>query len=351
VQSLVPSFPRIGVSILLLAGYDILSRNRASRWERGGDVLGSAMRWLFFAVMLLSAPPSIRAETLDWAYPPAPKAEPLDNVIMKQMPGSTKKYTQAQIDAFFDPPDWYSGEHPPMPPVVAHGVKPAVQACSRCHLPSGNGHPESSSLAGLPVAYFIRQMAAFKNEERKGVRAANMIAFAKALRDEDAVAAANYYAALQPGIWTKVIETGMVPMSYIGPGAMRFAMEGGAMEPIGNRIIVLPQDKQRAESRDSHSGFIDYVPIGSLQRGEALVTKSSGGKTIPCAICHGPNLKGLAEIPSIAGRPPIYVFRQLYDMQQGRRIGTQVELMKAVVANLTETDMIAIAAYLGSRDP
>jgi len=43
-------------------------------------------------------------------------------------------------------------------------------------LPSGDGHPESASLAGLNANYIVRQMAAFKNGERKGVRAGVMIA-------------------------------------------------------------------------------------------------------------------------------------------------------------------------------
>jgi len=148
-----------------------------------------------------------------------------------------------------------------------------------------------------------------------------------------------------------VVETETVPVSYIGAGAMRFVQPGGGTEPIGNRIIVVPQDKERAESRDMHSGFIDYVPIGSIKAGEALVTTGAGGKTLPCAICHGPMLKGLADIPSILGRPPIYVFRQLNDIQNGNRSGGNVALMKSVVTNLTHEDMIAIAAYLGSREP
>jgi cytochrome c553 len=309
------------------------------------------MRQLILGTILLSIVTGAKAQTLDWAYPPTPVAGVPDNTVPKQMPGSARIYTQAQIEAFFDPPDWYPEDHPPMPPAVAHGVKPSVQACARCHLPSGNGHPESSSLAGLPVNYMLRQMAAFKNGERKGIRAANMITFAKALEDEDVLAAAQYFTSLKPGVWTRVIETDTVPVTYIGSGAMRFAAPGGASEPIGNRIIVLPENKERAESRDSHSGFIDYVPIGSIQKGNVLVTEGAGGKTIPCAICHGPSLKGLAEIPSIVGRPPIYVFRQLYDIQKGNRTGTNVELMNAVVAKLTEADMIAIAAYLGSREP
>jgi len=293
---------------------------------------------------------AIGAENPDWAYPPTPKPAPLDNVVQKQMPGSTKKYTQAQIDDGFNPPDWFPDEHPPTPEIVAIGRKPA-RACALCHLPTGDGHPESSSLAGLPVAYLVRQMAEFKNGGRKGIRANAMIEIAKAISDADVRAAGEYFAALKPGVWTKVVETATVPKSTVGSGAMRFAAPDGGTEPIGNRIIVLPQDPARAHGRDPHSGFVDYVPVGSLAKGKALVTSGGSGQTIPCAICHGASLKGLGEVPGIAGRPPIYVVRQLNDMQNGNRTGSLAELMKAVVAKLGIEDMVAIAAYLGSLEP
>jgi cytochrome c553 len=293
---------------------------------------------------------AIGADNPEWAYPPTPKPAPLDNVVHKQMPGSAKKYTQAQIDDGFNPPDWFPDEHPPMPEIVANGKKP-VRACALCHLPTGDGHPESSSLAGLPVAYLVRQMAEFKNGGRKGVRANAMIDIAKAISDADARAASEYFAALKPGVWTKVIETDTVPKSIVGAGAMRFAAPEGGTEPIGKRIIVLPQDPARAQSRDPHSGFIDYVPVGSVARGKTLVTDGGSGQTLACAICHGASLKGLGEVPGIAGRPPIYVFRQLNDMREGNRTGSLAELMKAVVARLTPEDMLAIAAYLGSLEP
>jgi cytochrome c553 len=237
-----------------------------------------------------------------------------------------------------------------MPEIVANGKKPA-RACALCHLPTGDGHPESSSLAGLPVPYLVRQMAEFKNGGRKGVRANAMIEIAKAISDADVRAASEYFAALRPGVWTRVLETDSVPKSSVGSGAMRFAVPGGGTEPIGNRIIVLPQDPVRAHSRDPHSGFIDYVPVGSLAKGKALVTSGGSGQTLACAICHGASLKGLGEVPGIVGRPPIYVVRQLNDMQEGNRTGSLAELMKAVVARLTLEDMVAIAAYLGSLEP
>jgi cytochrome c553 len=313
--------------------------------------LGASMRGFVcvLALVLLGAF-AFAADNPDWAYPSTPKAEPLDNVALRQMPGSTKQFTQAQIDDQFNPPDWYPDEHPPMPPIVAHGARPAVQACARCHLPTGAGHPESSDLAGLPASYIVRQMAAFKNGERKGIRATNMIAFARAVADDDVRVAAAYYAALKPGAWTRVVETDTVAKSFVGAGAMRFAVPGGGTEPIGNRIIELPQDPTRAASRDAHSGFVAHVPPGSIARGEALVATGTG-KTIPCAICHGPALKGLGEVPGITGRSPIYVVRALNDVQTGNRTGSLVELMKAVVAKLSVDDMIAIAAYLGAREP
>src|SRR2546423_12687802 len=286
------------------------------------------------------------AENPDGAYPPTPKPAPADSVAKKQVPGSAKQYTQAQIDAGFNPPDWFPDEHPPMPEIVATGRKP-VRACALCHLPTGDGHPESSSLAGLPAAYLVRQMAEFRNGGRKGIRANAMIDIAKAMSDADVRAASEYFAGLKPGVWTKVVETATVPKTYVGAGAMRFAVLEGGTEPLGSRIIVLPQDAARAQSRDPHSASIDYVPVGSIAKGKALVSGGGSGQTVPCAICHGATLKGLGEVPGIAGRPPIYVVRQLNDMQNGNRTGSLAELMKAVVAKLTIEAMVAIAASLG----
>lgn len=290
--------------------------------------------------------------SMDWAYPVTPKPEPHDSVRQMQVPGSTKKYTQAQIDDPFNPPDWFPNEHPPMPAIVARGgAKPAGRACAQCHLPSGDGHPESSSLAGLPASYIVRQMAAFKNGERKGVRAGVMVAMAKVLSDAEVQAAAEYFATLKPTPgYNKVREAEKVPGSYVGAGGMRFALADGVYEPIGSRIIVLPDNAERAVLRDPKSGFTDFVAKGSVARG-AVLAAGSGGKTVACATCHGPALKGLGEVSGIAGRPATYMFRQLNDMKTGDRTGAAVDPMKPVVANLAQDDMIALAAYLGSLDP
>jgi cytochrome c553 len=132
---------------------------------------------------------------------------------------------------------------------------------------------------------------------------------------------------------------------------MRFALPGGGTEPLGNRIVTVPQDPERIESRDPHLGFIAYVPFGSLKKGEALVKTGGSGKTIQCRICHGPDLKGLGEIPRIAGVHPIYIARQLYNFKSGANGGVQAVLMKQVVTGLSDEDIVALAAYVGSQAP
>jgi cytochrome c553 len=72
---------------------------------------------------------------------------------------------------------------------------------------------------------------------------------------------------------------------------------------------------------------------------------------VQCSICHGPDLKGLGPVPGIAGRSPSYTARQLYDMQHGARNGVWTDLMKPVVAKLTDDDVISLAAYTASLVP
>jgi cytochrome c553 len=304
------------------------------------------------AALSAAAAVAFAADNPDWAYPETPPPQQQDNTAMKSVPGSSKQYTQAQVDDPFNPPDWFPDDHPPMPQIVAHGgAKPAGRACAQCHLPSGDGHPESASLAGLPVAYVHRQMQSFKTGIRSNVRAGVMIAMAQVLTDDEIKAAAEYFNKLKPTAgYNKLVETDTVPKSYVGAGGMRFASPGDEKEPIGERIINLPNDETEAKLRDPHSGFTDYVPSGSVAKGQALVN-GGGGKTVACSLCHGPDLRGNGEVPGITGKTATYIFRQLNDIQSGARNGVGVAFMKPAVANLTQGDMIAIAAFLELRNP
>ncbi|HTC86696.1 MAG TPA: hypothetical protein VK686_00290 [Bryobacteraceae bacterium] len=263
-----------------------------------------------------------------------------------KVPGSSKEYTAAQIDDLSNPPLWFPDEHGSAPSIVQHG-KGAVLACGSCHLMSGHGHQESADLAGLSADYIVRTMADFKNGTR--IDPARMNAIAKTMSDEDVQQAAAYFAALKPGGWVKVVEAESVPKSYVSvKGRQRLPLPGGGMEPLGNRIVELPDDVARATSRDPHSGFVAYVPKGSVAKGAALV-KTGANKTISCAICHGDSLEGLGDVPRIAGLHPAYVARQLYAFQTGTNHSVSSALMKKVVANLTADDILAIAAYTAAQ--
>jgi cytochrome c553 len=312
-------------------------------------------------ITLFAAGVSLAADPPAWAYaiaPPAPAgnapaAPAAPDTSLKHLPGSALEFTRAQISDGFGPADWYPGDHPKMPDVVAHGRRPDVRACSLCHYPNGKGRPENAGVAGLPTSYFIQQMADFRNGNRKSAepRKANtntMIAIAKGMTEDEIRAAAEYFGSMAWTPWIKVVETNTVPKTRIA-GGMYLTLEGVEKEPLGQRIIETPEDAEGTEVlRNPRSGFIAYVPMGSIKKGEVLV-KTGAGKTTQCAVCHGADLKGLGPVPGIAGRSPSYLVRQLYDMQQGARKGVWADLMKPVVAGLSEDDMLSIVAYTASR--
>ena len=267
-----------------------------------------------------------------------------------RVPGSSHEYDWALVAGNANPPDWFPEEHGPAPRSVNGEAGATLQACGSCHLMSGQGHPESADIAGLPAEYIVRQMKYFKSRARK--EEDRMGPIARATSDEEVRLAAEYFAAIKPIPFVKVIETATPPKTYVATaGRHRVIVPGGGTEPIGQRIIQIPEDPYRTAIRDPHSSFIAYVPPGSIARGEALVKTGGSGKTISCAICHGDALTGLGEVPRIAGLQPVYIARQLITIQNGSSAGTAVALMKKAVANLSEDDIISISAYLGSLSP
>jgi cytochrome c553 len=289
-----------------------------------------------------------------WAYP-GHFSSLAGTAEVEHLPGSKASYTRAEINNIFVVPDWYPDAHPPMPEVVAHGRKPDVYSCGHCHLPNGQGRPENASVAGLPAEYIIQQMADFKSGLRKGsdpeMRSVNnMMQLAKSASDEDVKAAAAYFSSIPLKPWIRVVEVDQVPKTK-PEGGMMVVIDGGGSEPIGDRVIEVSENLERTELRDPTSGFIAYVPKGSLEKGKLLVTTGDNGKTMACTMCHGANLKGTGNIPSIAGRSPSQMTRQIIDFQMGSRNGAMAPMMKGVVAKLTIEDIVAITGYLASQTP
>ena len=264
--------------------------------------------------------------------------------------GSTGEFTSTQVNDGFGPADWFPGDHPTMPDIVAHGRRPEIRACALCHYPNGQGRAENAAVNGFPAEYFLEQLKEFADGDRKSAdtRKANtnaMASIAKAMTDDDMKAAAEYYAQVPFKPWIKVQESTTAPKTRINVGLF-LALEGNETEPLGDRIIEVPVNAEMTESyRNPRSPFIAYVPVGAVKKGEALA------KTAQCALCHGPELKGIGPAPSIAGRSASYMMRQLYDMQAGTRKGFNTSLMKPVVAPLSENDLLDIVAYVASLKP
>jgi len=302
------------------------------------------------SVLSIATPQQGQLRQPSWAFQqidpaPPPAAEESGPV---RIPGSSKTYTRADIENLSAPPDWFPEENAPKPEIVLRG-RGAVLACGACHLMSGLGHPESADLTGLRASYIIQQLQDFKSGVRKDMSRMNTIS--AAMTDDEMKQAAEWFAARKPAPWNRVVETATVPKTYIGPGRMRYPHPDKTTEAIGSRVITLPEDPARARNRDPKSGFIANVPVGSIARGKALVETGGNGKTIACTICHGDNLKGLGDVPRLAGVHSIYIARQLYIFKNGERDGVDAQLMKKPVAQLTDDDIVAISAYLGSLAP
>jgi cytochrome c553 len=266
------------------------------------------------------------------------------------LPASDKTYTESQINDFFNVPDWYPDSHPPMPEIVQYGAKPAAFACASCHLTSGSGHPESASLAGLPVDYQVRQMQAYQRFERPSV-AGVMINIARGMSEEQIRQAAEYFATLPPLAVQDVIEVENVPVTYVNSRFMRLVDRAAtpAREPIGERIITVPKDEARVLARDPFATFVVHVPKGYLALGRRIVVEGKRGAA-PCTSCHGPDLRGTAIAPLIAGQHADYLVAQLRDYKQGKRRGAADP--DSVMANnlkyFEDREILAAAAYIAS---
>jgi len=298
-------------------------------------------------------------DELAWAYAFSPAVTPpVDDGTRHSLDGSDGRFTLDEIRNRMGPADWYPGDHPSMPPIVAKGREAAgIWACSMCHYPNGKGRPENASVVGYPKAYFIQQMYDFKNGLRESAepRKPNtplMTGFAVAMTDEEIEQAAEYFSSMRWTPWIEVVEADTVPKTRIA-GGMHLKLEGpeAGTEPLGNRIVESPVNAEHTELlRDPRSGFIAYVPKGSVARGEALAHNGKDG-VAACTICHGESLEGLAIVPSLRGRSPSYIARQLADMKLGKRRGAWTPLMMPVVSGLSAGDILNLSAYLASLEP
>lgn len=338
-------------------------------------------RWdCLFGLMALTAPAFGQhgPDWPDWAYgvveplspqsrvaPPCPagshpfdcankEAPVAEDGVKRTLPDSDRAFTRNEAYFDYGPADWYPTDHPPMPDIVARGKQSIkLRACALCHYPNGQGRTENAHVAGLPERYILQQLDAFvagtrRSADRRKANTNEMAMISASLTDEERQQAAAYFASMPYRQMVRVVETTEVPQVRTTTNGLMLPVEQLPRVPLGMRIIMVPENPERTlMSRDPRGQWIAYVPVGSVAAGEKLVS-SGGGKTMQCSLCHGPGLKGLGDIPPIAGRTATYAMRQLWDFKQGTR---QSLLMKAVVENLGAEDMLYISAYLASLQP
>ena len=271
------------------------------------------------------------------------------------VPGSALAFSLKEASDDENPVDWFPKEHPTPPFAVAHKRPNGATPCAECHLYNGQGFLGAADLNGLTTPYIVEQVKAFRSGDRQSADPARsdtleMIEVAKHISDADLAKAAAYFAALPRRPRLQVTETSDVPVTKADKYGWLDVIPNGGREPIGARVIEVSADMPRMLLGDDHVAFIDYAPPGAIKRGEALVqTGGVGGQ--PCRSCHGPELRGVGDIPPLAGRSASYLARMLWDIKTGARKGPTVAAMQMPVRSLTEQDVVNITAYLASLKP
>ena len=118
---------------------------------------------------------------------------------------------------------------------------PLARGCASCHLPTGQGRPENAPPAGLPAAYFLRQIHDFRHGLRRTRRPAQAEhadddRTGAGMTDDEIKAAARLLQRPQVAPWIRVVETDLVPKTRIS----------------GNLFLPLERDAHRADRWPHH---------------------------------------------------------------------------------------------------
>jgi len=299
-----------------------------------------------------------------WAFPSLkaelPSSVHASDTAARTLAHSKRSFTGRQLTDAVNPPDWHPESHPPAPDIVIHARPEMKYACGLCHLPDGQGRSENATIAGLPVDYVRRQIGDFRSGARAPAAdfasSALMKAVALAATDSEIAQAARYFSALRPRRQYTVVEATSIPRAYQA-GGLYARRPGAEFEPLGDRMMEISDNIEHHELRDPNETFTVYVAPGTLEKGRRLAVTARTDSPTRCATCHGTELRGGAGGagsivgPPIAGKSPLYLLRQLIGFRTKARNGASSAPMQAVTKMLSLDEMIAAAAYTGSRAP
>lgn len=178
--------------------------------------------------------------------------------------------------------------------------KASAALCVACHQADGtgmavpNGEPWPA-LAGMDAGYLLKQLQDFKAGARTN---ASMQPFAQMLNDEQMRNVAAYYASLPP-----------------------------------------------------RAGTPSQASAELLAHGEKLALRGDWDRyVVACVSCHGPGNGGVgSDFPRIAGQLPEYIKAQLIAYRDGSRANDPIDLMSAIAQRMTDHDIEAVSAWLGTQ--
>ena len=172
-----------------------------------------------------------------------------------------------------------------------------VQGCVTCHGQHGQGTRNDyfPRIAGKPAGYLFNQLRAFRDGTRRYAPMNFLVAY---LTDDYLREIAGYFAGLRP------------PFNPPQPAT---------------------------------------VPANLLDRARSLVRNGDVSRQIPaCMACHGEKLTGTEPgIPGLVGLQPNYIAAQLTRWRTGERSAAAPDCMHRVASRLQETDIRALASFLG----
>jgi len=295
-----------------------------------------------------------------WAFPvqagALPPATGTDTAARATLPTSKVSFSVGRTRDRYDVADWNPETHPTPPAFVLHGRKPAVFACGFCHLADGRGRPENAMIAGLPAPYIIEQVKDMRTRARHSAASwpfapgVAMQQIADSVTDAELAVVAEYFSHVRPRHASKVMEADSVQKTMPLNG-LSTLLPGTEREALNGRLIEVPLELRRHELHDPMAEYVAYVPRGSMTRGRRLAEGDAKHGMKGCESCHGPSLLGVGLVPPLAGRSPSYILRQLVAFHTGARATAATAPMNEVASKLSLDDMVAAAAYAGSRRP
>ncbi|QKY08141.1 c-type cytochrome [Janthinobacterium lividum] len=148
------------------------------------------------------------------------------------------------------------------------------------------------------------------------------------------------------------------PAGYLYNQLLNFR-EGRRQYPLMNYMVEhLPDDYLREIAEyfaAQHPAPPPAQPSSAgttaLARGRQLVLHGDAGKKIPaCIACHGQQLAGVAPaIPGLLGLPRDYINAQLGAWKNGIRRAHAPDCMAQVAQRLSDADVGAVSAWLGTQ--